>query len=239
MKLIEVIKEGDIEVVGLLISKGADVSERIKEFGDTPLHQASCDGCKELVDLLISNGADVNAKNKYGSAPLDWATKYKQTEIVAILRKHGGKHGTIISAARYGSIQGVQEFLANGADVNVYHNDYGGTPLHMAVIFCHKEIVKLLLAEGGDVNAKDWKGGTPLHIAVGIPSGELQELLTASSLHRLGFRGIAKMLIAKGANENAKADNGATPLDMASGKTADLLRKHGGKTGEELKAEGK
>ena len=128
----------------------------------------------------------------------------------------------------------------NGADVNVYHNDYGGTPLHMAVIFCHKEIVKLLLAEGGDVNAKDWKGGTPLHIAVGIPRGELQELLTPSSLDRLDFRGIAKMLIVNGAHVNAKNVDEETPLDLAKRKeTADLLRKHGGKTGEELKAEGK
>jgi len=32
---------------------------------------------------------------------------------------------------------------------------------------------------------------------------------------------------------------GQTPLDKAGWETADLLRKHGGKTGEELKAEGK
>jgi hypothetical protein len=38
---------------------------------------------------------------------------------------------------------------------------------------------------------------------------------------------------------NAKAVTGDTPLDEADGETADLLRKHGGKTGEELKAEGK
>ena len=31
----------------------------------------------------------------------------------------------------------------------------------------------------------------------------------------------------------------ATALDHAGGETADLLRKHGGKTGEELKAQGK
>jgi len=37
-----------------------------------------------------------------------------------------------------------------------------------------------------------------------------------------------------------KDKDGTTPLDMADDKeTADLLRKHGGKTGEELKAEGK
>ena len=42
---------------------------------------------------------------------------------------------------------------------------------------------------------------------------------------------------------NAKDEDGDTPLDWANGngnrRTADLLRKHGGKTGEELKAEGK
>jgi hypothetical protein len=39
---------------------------------------------------------------------------------------------------------------------------------------------------------------------------------------------------------NAKNDQGKTPLDMAyKADIKDLLRKHGGKTGEELKAEGK
>ena len=38
---------------------------------------------------------------------------------------------------------------------------------------------------------------------------------------------------------NAKDNDGDTPLSCAKGETADLLRKHGGKTGEELKAEGK
>ena len=39
---------------------------------------------------------------------------------------------------------------------------------------------------------------------------------------------------------NAKGKDGTTPLDWAKRRpeTADLLRKHGGKTGAELKAEG-
>ena len=50
-----------------------------------------------------------------------------------------------------------------------------------------------------------------------------------------------KQHIAAGTYVNAKDDYGATPLDDAKHEkqTADLLRKHGGKTGEELKAEGK
>ena len=52
---------------------------------------------------------------------------------------------------------------------------------------------------------------------------------------------IAELLIAAGADVNAERTGGATPLDMTVGKPkiADLLRKHGGKAGEELKAEGK
>ena len=58
-----------------------------------------------------------------------------------------------------------------------------------------------------------------------------------------GFEEFNGMLIAKGANVNAKDQFGKTPLDSSSisnqSKTAKFLRKHGGKTGEELKAEGK
>jgi hypothetical protein len=54
-----------------------------------------------------------------------------------------------------------------------------------------------------------------------------------------GQKGNIELLIANGANVNAKDETGKTPLDSATSELADLLRKHGGKTGEELKVEGK
>ena len=88
------------------------------------------------------------------------------------------------------------------------------------------EAVKQHLAAGVDVNAKTDSGFTPLHEAALLDRKE-----------------IVQLLIAKGADVNAKADKGFTPLDVAIQRkhpeTADLLRKHGGTTGEELKAEGK
>jgi hypothetical protein len=54
-----------------------------------------------------------------------------------------------------------------------------------------------------------------------------------------GQKGNIELLIANGANVNAKDETGKTPLDSVTSELTDLLRKHGGKTGEELKAEGK
>jgi len=96
--------------------------------------------------------------------------------------------------------------------------------LHYAAWKGHKEIAELLIANGADVNAKDYKGVTPLHVAAWE-----------------GHTEVAELFIAKGADVNAKMEDGDTPLDLAKRhpETADLLRKHGGKTAEELKAEGK
>ena len=85
------------------------------------------------------------------------------------------------------------------------------------------EAVKQHLAAGTDVNAKDKYGRTALHHAAN--------------------KEIAELLIAKGADVNAKRDYGWTPLMDAARKghkeIVELLRKHGGKTYAELKAEGK
>ena len=58
-----------------------------------------------------------------------------------------------------------------------------------------------------------------------------------------GHKEIVELLIAKGADVNATDMYRRTPLDMVIGlrraATIDLLRKHGGKTRRELKAEGK
>ena len=89
------------------------------------------------------------------------------------------------------------------------------------------EAVKQHLAAGTDVNVKGgFADGTPLHYAAAN-----------------GHKEIAELLIEKGADLNAKDEDGGTPLDVAIQfkelETADLLRKHGGKTAEELKAEAK
>ncbi len=98
--------------------------------------------------------------------------------------------------------------------------------IHQAAAKGNIEAVKQHIAAGTDVNAKDWSKMTPLHQAALYNRKE-----------------IAELLIAAGADVNAKNDNGNTPLawtiDFEETEIADLLRKHGGKTGEELKAEGK
>jgi ankyrin repeat protein len=65
-------------------------------------------------------------------------------------------------------------------------------------------------------------------------------------LHQAAVKGrkeMAELLIAKGADLNAKDVDGWTPLDVAIEfkelETADLFRKHGGKTKKELEAAGK
>ena len=127
---------------------------------------------------------------------------------------------TIYEAARRGDIAAVKQRLAAGTKADTKRKD-GNTPLHTAAQFGHKEVAELLIAKGADVNAAV-DGITPLHFAVAR-----------------GHKEVAELLIAKGADVNAKNDGGETPLDGADGEIADLLRKHGGKTAEELKAEGK
>ena len=88
---------------------------------------------------------------------------------------------------------------------------------------------------GVDVNAKGEGRWTPLFNAV---YWAIDQLPT-------GHKEIVELLITKGAYVNAKIEvgklKGQTPLDLAVKykQTADRLRKHGGKTGKELKAEGK
>lgn len=140
---------------------------------------------------------------------------------------------SIHSAAKKGNIEAVKQHLAAGTDVNT-KDKIDFSPLHYAAYRGNKEVVELLIAEGANVNAQDKIGMTLLHGAV----------------YR-GNKEVVEPLIANGADVNAKDDVGRTPLDYAMSvrdsvtadflrapEITDLLRKHGGKTSEELDAAG-
>ena len=187
----------------------------IKKLFKVTLHKSCETGDIKAVRQLLADSADVNALHWYDtSTPLYAACHGGHKEIVELL-------------------------IANGAMVNLFTTKTGSAPLHAAINRgyhgeVYYEIVKLLIVNGAHLNWKNWEGSTPLHAAAGKPE-------------------IARLLIANGAEVNAMSKAGWTPLDSAQctfkfmgpkliddhKEIADLLLKHGGKTGEELKAEGK
>jgi len=93
-------------------------------------------------------------------------------------------------------------------------------------------------AQSGDMNAikSHLEANTDVNLKCkGCGGGAL------SHAAKFGHNKIVKLLISNMANVNDKNSRGQTPLDEAiansHNKTAELIRKHGGKTGEELKAE--
>ena len=187
----------------------------------------------------------MNAKNKHGKTPLHQAAQGKGfffTTNEHIFEQLIDAGSDVNARDKDGAtpldlaIAHTRESLVlEGATVDSKTVDllrkHGGKTgadfdIHLAVKSGNAEAVKQNLADGTDVNKKGGFGQSPLHQAALI-----------------GHKIIIKLLIDKGADVNTKNDGGETPLDWAIKRkhteTADLLRKHGAKTGEELKAEGK
>ena len=118
---------------------------------------------------------------------------------------NNGLDGRLRNAAKQGSIQGVQQLLAAGANVNA-PGSLKLTALHYAAgrgaryleapNQGHADVAQLLIDAGADVNAVDFLERTPLHHAV-----------------KSGWEHVARVLVARGANVGAKRRGGFTPLD--------------------------
>ncbi|XP_078665267.1 uncharacterized protein LOC144907777 [Branchiostoma floridae x Branchiostoma belcheri] len=61
---------GHVDVVGLLISKGASLTKRSSETTSAPLHVAAGRGYTEVVELLVQHGATLDIRDAYQRTPL-------------------------------------------------------------------------------------------------------------------------------------------------------------------------
>ena len=198
---------GDIKSVQEELDKGVDVNAKKIPFEYTPLHLAAWGGHKEIAELLIENGAKVDTKTDEARTPLHYAARFGHKGIAELL-------------------------IENGADVNAKSLSQGWTPLLSAVNKSHKEIAALLIENGADVNAKsnpgwEYGGGSATSLHIGLNDIDIVELLIKSGADLNARSSI-----------NFKGRTGATPLDWAFTRevyksAADLLRKHGARTGQE------
>ncbi|MDB4668749.1 ankyrin repeat domain-containing protein [bacterium] len=128
----------------------------------------------------------------------------------------------LLDAAGNGNIEAARQAIADGADVDTL-DKRGRAPIQNALHSNNIEAVKLLIDNGANLNTKAPNSWTPLYEAV-----------------LMGRMETVKLLIENGANVNAKDQMGGTPLDQVQNEEIiDYLRLYGGKTGAELKAEGK
>lgn len=71
----------------------------------------------------------------------------------------------LTNAARDGKLAKCEDLIKNGSDVDLGNTRWNLTPLHLASIFGHYQVVKLLINENADMNICDIEGLTALHRA--------------------------------------------------------------------------
>lgn len=79
----------NLEIMKLLISKGARVNQHEPELGYTALHIASLHGNHLSVEELLKAGANINAKNALNYTPLMKAAEEGNLKTVQVLLSHG------------------------------------------------------------------------------------------------------------------------------------------------------
>jgi ankyrin repeat protein len=147
----------------------------LKYLDEISLFEAAAAGKFDVVAHLLYTQADsVNDYADDGFTPLGLACYFGQFEV-----------------ARY--------LVLKGADVNLpSNNGFHVFPIHSAAAGNYTDIVRMLVANGANVNVKQQAGATPLHSAA--QNGNLELLI---------------LLLEKGAATEARMEGGKLPADLA------------------------
>uniref|UniRef100_A0A8C2K3X1 Caskin-2 n=1 Tax=Cyprinus carpio TaxID=7962 RepID=A0A8C2K3X1_CYPCA len=175
---------GTTDLLSLLLEAQATVD--IKDSnGMRPLHYAAWQGKADSVLTLLRAGASVNGASQDGQIPLHLAAQYGHYEVSEMLLQHQSNPCTVNKAKKtpldlaceFGRHKVTQLLLSSNMVVALLEgNGRDNTPLHLAARNGHKDIIRLLLKAGIDIN-RTTKSGTALHEAALYGKTEVVKLL--------------------------------------------------------------
>lgn len=182
-------------------------------------------------DILKEQGAssitlrymDDGATKTISVASSETQTAVSPASSVAPVQSSETNAMTIWDAARDGSTNQVVRFLKQGIAVDS-RNGSDLTPLMIAARAGHLDVVKLLVANGADVNAADKDDRSPLKCAINARPvsknrsfhqdklGGLKDVTITFTSTGGEYLELIRFLIDKGANVNAAGAKGQTPI---------------------------
>ncbi|KAM9817384.1 caskin-2 [Neosynchiropus ocellatus] len=182
---------GTTELLSLVLEAQATVD--IKDInGMRPLHYAAWQGKAASVLLLLRAGASVNSPSLDGQIPLHLSAQYGHYEVSEMLLQHQSnpclvnvaKKTPLDLACEFGRLKVAQLLLNSNKVSALLEGDKGqdslespaSTCLHLAARNGHKDVIKLLLRSGIDIN-RATKVGTSLHEAALYGKTEVVQLL--------------------------------------------------------------
>ena len=203
--LVAAVSRGDKDIINALLAHTTDVEALVNaktaKYG-TPLQKAVDMNVVDVVELLIANGADINAlcgSNQQGVRPetasalaiAAWGGHKKIVSILCDLQAEvdltheENEFHLLHQAAQEGMLDLVQYCLNQGCDINMATNkgakfnniiQYQKTPLRLAAMEGHIDIVKLLLQNNARIQHPH-DNVTVLHLAAGRGQSSVIQLL--------------------------------------------------------------
>ena len=243
----------------ILIENGADVNEvscSEKNCGKTPLMLAITERYENVARALINKGADVNAVDNDGKTVLMYAVKNAYIELVLELINKGSDVNAVDKEGMTPLLYAADRSI--GHDMEIFNDpDLTKMELIQKIIYEEKvarpkkgkEIVKILVENGADVNAANNEGITALMYVLVDDTTWLAEFLIENGadvnartkdlvpaimipVYKKSLKS-TELFIKHGADVNAADREGTTSLEVAisqnSKEIAELLIRNGAK----------
>ena len=173
-----------------------------------PLHSAAEGGNEGIIETLLSSGLDINSRSKDGTTPLMVAAAKGQEKTLNFLLSKGADphlknfmgRNLLHAAAEGGNILIVRSMLSFDIDINSKGDESSATPLIIAAMENHVEVMKYLLQKGADIS-----------LTVG---SEKRNALHIASEH--GSIAAIELLLSGGLSVDSRDGAGNTPLVCAA-----------------------